>query len=178
MWIVENSIHVWRKSSSSRLSMIQYVHLYCCEKARVLKCSLRRHKPRHPFPLQPLLSFTKIAPIWLLCCLLFGIRRTPCTLHRLHWTCLNSFPFIPQPHSLICIAFHYAQTKNIQHPQMTVSDISWCTVNVYVLACVCGFSICACRYDSIPVLGFVLQRALECFQHIDEMTSYHWSTLT
>lgn len=140
MWIVENSIHVWRKSSSSRLSMIQYVHLYCCEKARVLKCSLRRHKPRHPFPLQPLLSFTKIAPIWLLCCLLFGIRRTPCTLHHLHWTCLNSFPFIPQPHSLICIAFHYAQTKNIQHPQMTVSDISWCTVNVYVLACVCvGF---------------------------------------
>lgn len=59
----QSRTRLWRKSSSSRLSMTQYVHLYCCEKARVLKCSLRRHKPRHPFPLQPLLSFTKIAPI-------------------------------------------------------------------------------------------------------------------
>lgn len=44
---------------------------------------------------------------------------------------------------------------------MTISDIAWC-IGVYA-----------------NILGDLeLEWALERFQHIDEMTSYHWSVLT
>lgn len=51
---------------------------------------------------------------------------------------------------------------------MTIGDIALCTVCEFL--CV---SVCVCAQLSIRVLGSVLQWALECFQGIDEMTSYH-----
>lgn len=100
----------------------------------------------------------------------FGVRRSAFDLNRKVFS-LRPVPASPPLHSagkwtdVLCLVLHFsnAQTKNIHSCVLEWRPVKTCV----------GFPSVRADIFPLPVLGFVLQWALECFQHIDEMTSYH-----